>query len=377
MKTPFLKKHLLLLGLLPVVLSSLAQTGLFITEYYGARNHLESTALSGEATPLISATHYLEPVKISAFISLVSVMIAGTLTLLVYRRINRDPRFFDIHPAEDLDFNDKAITPSHSENMAQVNVDQHEGQTIQKFSILIADDNQINRLLLVNQLQDYCEHITAAQDGTEALNHLKRRRFGLIFLDLQMPGYNGFELIDAIRHTKNPNSDVPVIAVTAHALPNQCKEIIAHGFDECLIKPILSEQLEEIIALWRPEHTVEAGSQASYAHQLLTKTAFDRDLALNILNKLLEELPQQLTTIQTALKNNRWQQALAVAHKLHGSVSFCGLADIRQLALALEKSLISKNYPETNSNFGKLQNLVQRFIAKKTDLIAELMENGR
>ncbi len=355
-------------------MSNLAQTGLLFAEYQAIRNsYVQQTLIEPPQT--ISTTQWSNRIKISALIGLASVLAAGLVTLVTYRRLKQNG-----HNANDNQATDPTSTRNHPLDMTKPSDQTKRSISPHKYSILIADDNSINRLLFVNQLQDHCEQITAAKDGIEALNHLRNERFNLVFLDLQMPGHNGFELIETIRHTENPNKDTPIIAVTAHALPSQCKEIIDLGFDECLIKPILSEQLEEIVALWRPnaprQVLNDSPKQVGYAQQLLTKTAYDRDLALTILNKLCEELPQQLDSIQNALRHRQWQQALSITHKLHGSVSFCGLTDIRQLALTLEQNLISKDFLETNRHFDKLQALIQQFITKKIELIEELSDKN-
>jgi CheY-like chemotaxis protein len=371
-KKSFLLKHLLIIALLPTLMSNLAQTGVLLAEYQAIRNSQAQQEFI-EPAQEISMTPLLKRIKISALIGFVSVLAAGLVALAAYRRLKQNS-------PNDNEASGPTTTRNHPLDMTNPGDQKKPSLSPRKFSILIADDNSINRLLFVNQLQDHCDQITATEDGIEALNYLKSKQFNLVFLDLQMPGHNGFELIETLRHTENPNRDTPVIAVTAHALPNQRKDIIALGFDECLIKPILSEQLEEIVALWRPTEPREALSdspkQAGYAQQLLAKTAYDRDLALTILNKLYEELPQQLDSIQKALRHRQWQQALSITHKLHGSVSFCGLTDIRQQALTLEQNLISKDFLETDRHFDKLQALIQQFITKKTELIEELSDKN-
>lgn len=373
MKITFQKKYLLILGLLLTILSNLAQTGSLLAEYQSAQiSHAQAAPILAPET--ILTTPIPERIMVSALIGLASVLVAGIISLLVYRRLKHVE-----HASDSVTEAAKQVSADKSPSKtAGADRQIKDARASRKFSILIADDNSINRLLLVNQLQNHCEQIIVAKDGIEALQHLKNKRFNLVFLDLQMPGHNGFELIETIRHTENPNKDTPIIAVTAHALPNQCKEIIAHGFDECLIKPILSEQLDEIVALWRPTSTLEALTETpeptGYTQQILAKTAYDRDLALIILNKLCEELPQQLASIENAIHKKQWQQALSVAHKLHGSVSFCGLTDIRKLALELEQNLIAKDYPNTGRHFEKLQELIEQFVLKKNELIEQLSE---
>ncbi|MGR9052815.1 MAG: response regulator [Gammaproteobacteria bacterium] len=242
------------------------------------------------------------------------------------------------------------------------------------FSILIADDNTVNRLLLRNQLEDRCSKITAACEGKEALHYLISERFDLVLLDLQMPGYHGLELIKKVREEHCINRDTPIVAVTAYAQTSERKNIIARGFDECLIKPILTEQLYEIVDLWKPLCPSQPNWTAnkSYSGQLLEKTAHNRELAITIVNKLLDELPRQLVEIEAALDKSDFEIAREVTHKLHGSVSFCGLTALKLPAFALEQSLLDKNSSASDKYCTELKYAVQAFIEASPSTLAEL-----
>ncbi|GAB4276659.1 MAG: hypothetical protein Kow0065_23850 [Methylomicrobium sp.] len=363
-----------MLSLLPIALSSSVQNVLFIAAYHSSLKRGAQTVELDEP----NRAHYLDGLAAtSSLINLAALLATGLLLRPIFRRLDTidrtgldssiadTPTTFDDRPDKFslLPTVDTAWAQSTGENT----------DVSEDFSILIADDNQINRLLLINQLCDHCEHIDAAQDGIEAYKLLRKKRYDIVFLDLQMPGYTGFELIDMTRKTPNPNRETPIIAVTAHALPHQRHEIVTQGFDECLIKPVLAEQLEEILSLWRPSR-INAAEPTSYVRQILIKTDFDRDLALIILNKLIEELPRQMSTIKKSVTQCDWKAATLTAHQLHGSVSFCGLTDMRELAGALENSLKIENPQQTQNHFDKLHNLIQKFVAKKEDLIAHLQE---
>lgn len=245
--------------------------------------------------------------------------------------------------------------------------------THRHFKILIADDNEINRLLLLNQLQDRFIDITAVQNGLEALAYIDFQLFDLIFLDLQMPKMTGYELIKKIRQIECMNSQIPVIAITAHAQPSQCQDIINSGFDDCLIKPVTARQLFEIIDLWQPPVTQKnIPLPQSYAQQILQKTAFNQNLAITILEKLIEELPAQLLQIEKALNTLNHEQALEVAHRLHGSVSFCGLLDIQKPALELEKLLTKNHFSTVNTCFIQLQSAVEKFLRSESSIATEI-----
>ena len=244
-------------------------------------------------------------------------------------------------------------------------------------SIFIADDSKINRLLLQSQLEDYCNNITLAANGKTALIYLKQYKYDLILLDLQMPYFSGLELIRMIKLADSVNRDSPVIAITAHTQSYQRKTLIDAGFDECLIKPILMEQLGELLNLWlpisssktydkQPEETVD------YVSALLQRTSGKTTLTSVIFNKLFTELPEQSLLIEQAIKSGDLKLAQETTHKLHGSVSFCGFFDIQELASGLEISFLENDLLLIHENFTFLKNKIAEFTKLKHTILAQL-----
>ena len=244
------------------------------------------------------------------------------------------------------------------------------------FSIFIADDNEINRLLLKSQLELHCKNITMANDGKAALSCLQKNKYDLILLDLQMPYFTGLELIKFIKQPDSINKDSPVIAITAHAQSQQRKTLIEAGFDECLIKPVLLEQLFEILDLWLPGENSSLNNQTDlidYVATLLDKTAGNSELTLKLFSQLFSELQEQSNTIEQALKKNELPLAEEITHKLHGSVSFCGFTDLQACARALEVSLSHNDSQQINPNFLLLKNKIIAFISLKESILKKLM----
>lgn len=243
------------------------------------------------------------------------------------------------------------------------------------FSILIADDNEINRLLLKSQLEPYYKNITLADNGKTALSFLQKKKYDLIFLDLQMPYFSGQELIRIIKQPDSINKDSPVIAITAHAQSHQRKTLINSGFDECLIKPVLLEPLSEILDLWLTDDFNTANDNTDkidYVKILMEKTSGNGVLAVTIFNKLFIELEQQSQAIDHAIKTNNFALARQITHKLHGSVSFCGFTDIQTLAKAMEISLSENDKSQIPANFHHLKNKIITFLALKDSINNQL-----
>ena len=108
--------------------------------------------------------------------------------------------------------------------------------------ILIVEDNPLNAKLLRDVLgaQGYEGAVaTTAEDG---LTIARRDRPGLILMDIQLPGMNGIEALGELKKDA-ATRDIPVIAVTASAMPMERKEILAAGFDGYQAKPISVKEI--------------------------------------------------------------------------------------------------------------------------------------
>ncbi|WP_031433547.1 response regulator [Methylomarinum vadi] len=243
------------------------------------------------------------------------------------------------------------------------------------FPVFIADDNEINRLLLKSQLESRSSDITLAEDGKQALSLLQQRKYQLILLDLQMPYYSGLELLEKIKEKDCINHNTPVIAITAHAQSHQRKKLIDAGFDECLIKPVLLEQLEEMLDLWQSQSR-NAPSQPSpgmeFLEQMLEKTSHNEQLAEVLFNKLFIELPEQLANIQQAIDQSDFALAKEITHKLHGSVSFCGFISLKDAARQLEIDLSNQKVEASLMNFAALKQGIDHFLNQKQTILREL-----
>jgi len=212
--------------------------------------------------------------------------------------------------------------------------------------LLVADDNEINRLLLRAQLDSFAADIVEADNGQEALERLRRQRFDLVFLDLQMPLMDGPQVLRELRGHPGPNRHTPVVAITAYSAPGQQEAVVLGGFVDCLIKPILEEKLASLIGsrlgggAGRAKR--EDGWPATvegFASAILEKTRGNREFAGVVARKLFAELPETLRQVELALGNRERGKAQQCVHLINGSASFSGLEGIRLAAASLESAL--------------------------------------
>ena len=103
--------------------------------------------------------------------------------------------------------------------------------------ILIVEDNPMNMELTQDLLEFYGYDVIQAEDGIKALERLAESKFDLILLDMQLPKMDGIELLERIK--KNPaTADIPVIAVTAHAMKGSEEYFVEMGCVDYISKPI-------------------------------------------------------------------------------------------------------------------------------------------
>ena len=120
-------------------------------------------------------------------------------------------------------------------------------QSPEQKKVLVVDDNAINRRLAVAFLTRLGLQTQEAADGPMALERLNSGSFDVVLLDISMPGMSGEEVLAVLR--ADPRlSGLPVIAYTAHALPDEKQRLLDAGFDELLIKPITFKAVEDALA---------------------------------------------------------------------------------------------------------------------------------
>ncbi|WP_372753928.1 cache domain-containing protein [Labilibaculum sp.] len=110
--------------------------------------------------------------------------------------------------------------------------------------ILVVDNYKLNLTLLKNMLESTGIELTTAKDGKIAIDHCTKNQFDLILLDLQMPKLDGYDTLQLIKKNR---PETKIIAQTAYASNNNCKEALKFGFDGYISKPIIKKELISII----------------------------------------------------------------------------------------------------------------------------------
>jgi PAS domain S-box-containing protein len=118
--------------------------------------------------------------------------------------------------------------------------------------ILLAEDNEINRDVIAEQLRLLGYAAELAPDGAIALEMWHSGRYALLLTDCHMPNMDGYELTDAIRKSEAPGVHIPIIAITANAMQGEAERCRERGMDDYLSKPLRMQELDDKLRRWLP-----------------------------------------------------------------------------------------------------------------------------
>ncbi len=215
--------------------------------------------------------------------------------------------------------------------------------------VLVAEDNVVNRKLVMTLLQKRGHTVHAVENGREAVAALKgagRDVFDLVLMDVQMPEMGGFEATKVIRDGETAGvSRVPIVALTAHAMQGDRERCLEAGMDDYLAKPIDVNELivtvERIAGQTsrprsRQAHT--AGSQAIFdENAALAHTGGDRTLLKEIISLFRADYPGALRRIKRAITQHDGETLRLTAHALKGSIATVGSPAGQRTAFELEQ----------------------------------------
>jgi signal transduction histidine kinase/sensor domain CHASE-containing protein/DNA-binding response OmpR family regulator len=240
-----------------------------------------------------------------------------------------------------------------------------------RLDILLAEDNPVNQTVAVRLLEKRGHRVEVVSNGEAALNALASRSFDLALLDVQMPDMGGFEATARIRSGDSArNPQIPVIALTAHALKGDRERCLQAGMDGYVAKPIDPD------ALYLEIDRLLSNDTSSEPPSATAATTFDRQSALerldgdeNLLRELvtlfLKDAPQHLTEVETALRAGDLERVARVAHTMKGAIGNFGTTDAYDAVVRLEGACLDKDAAAAD---GAMRTLVAQLARLETDL---------
>lgn len=220
--------------------------------------------------------------------------------------------------------------------------------------ILLAEDNEINREVVIDILEPLCMHIDTAENGKEALDMAVKNHYDLILMDYLMPELNGAEATYSLRHIEGREDlhDIPVIALTASA--DETDKLLDSGMNDYIIKPLSYNEAVEMFARWLPTGmlyaTADTISPVSEEEEIIEEIAgIDLDAGVTnsgsrrLLKKLFSDYEKVIewkaSQIENLLKEQNYEAFRVEVHALKSSSNLVGATDLSKCFEEIEKKI--------------------------------------
>ncbi|MFK5892844.1 MAG: response regulator [Pseudomonadota bacterium] len=245
-------------------------------------------------------------------------------------------------------------------------------QKIVGSSVLLVDDCEINRELVIELLSTWGLLVSVAKNGKESIQKFKNGNFDLILMDIQMPEMDGYEATRIIRDLHN-GSTIPIIAMTAHAMIGDREKMIAKDMDDYISKPFKLELFFNTLYKWLSSNmttnitkslskseiqsTASTGSDITVNNSLkshqqerdnfpllvkgvnlnvgLENAAENKKLYFKLLKIFKQRLDNDATQVAELIKNKQIKRAYEIIHNIKGVSGNLGAEDLSKVSAEL------------------------------------------
>ena len=223
--------------------------------------------------------------------------------------------------------------------------------SLKNLSVLLVEDNYINRLYAVNILKTWNCFAETAENGYVAIEKLKNASFDVVLMDIQMPVMDGFETTKAIRSGEPPKSQIPIIAVTANATRKDVEKCLAAGMNDCIPKPFTPDDLFKALIKYSDFKTLTKEKSSTKnkpisaidLSYLNTISNDNPEFVQEMVSTFLETLPESIAEIRHLKDSHAWDALAKATHKIRPSLTLMGLPSAKDLAIQIESNAISRN----------------------------------
>lgn len=244
-----------------------------------------------------------------------------------------------------------------------------EAQEIAGANVLLVEDNKINQQVSKELLESRGVKVTIAQNGREAVDLIVKERFDfdVVLMDVQMPVMDGVEATKTIRASEVPNKNIPIVALTAHAIKAEKERCLAAGMNGHLSKPIQMDKLVAFLKKWIArdvdgESPVGGGDELENWPELkgIAVSEGMKHVAGNVklYGKLLVDFQRSFhdapENIRKLVSEREFQAARELLHKIKGAAANLAISGVGEISDEFEQSL------SENENDG-CEKFLQRF----------------
>lgn len=208
-------------------------------------------------------------------------------------------------------------------------------------TVMVVDDNPASLQLTGALLEKLVEHSVLCSDGKSAIEYAQYHHLDLILMNAQLSDIEGDQATRMIRSISR-HASVPVIAVAAHLPQSAPDQLTQSGMSESLAHPLSELKLSQLLVRYTSDVISEVTLSPSLDWRLALRQAADEPkLAKELLQMLIDSLPEFETLIEKNITENNSTELHKVIHKLHGSAACSGVPRMKTLCQRLEHGLLT------------------------------------
>ena len=225
--------------------------------------------------------------------------------------------------------------------------------------LLLVEDNEDNRKLVVHLLDQHGYSCDIATNGLEAMDRLAERDYPLVLMDCQMPLMDGFQAAAAIRRREREHPRrMPIVAMTAHALAEDREKCLAAGMDDYLSKPFKEAELIAGIQSWLVRGRNEVpGPEAPALPRIQVRA---REGLEALIPGYLSNLRRDLLSLAEAVRNVDMKTAGRIGHGMKGSGGGYGFPPITEIGRGIEDCAGERDTAGIEREMATLENYLSR-----------------
>ena len=252
--------------------------------------------------------------------------------------------------------------------------------------LLLAEDNRINQALAVGILEKEGHEVHVVDNGQDCVRVHQSSEFDAILMDIQMPIMDGLEATRQIRrHEKDMTTRTPIVALTAHAMPEDESRCLEAGMDHYLSKPIRAKKLLAVLhECVFPDGTHSEPDEDTDAQNLKRDTgplvdwemAFetvggDRELLRELLLVFLEERETMIGDIAVAIESNVTKEIRRTSHAMKGALMHLGASPAAEYAKEIETNVEQREPEQLKTVWRELKDACQQLVRPYRDFLAK------
>lgn len=213
--------------------------------------------------------------------------------------------------------------------------------------ILLAEDNLINQKIALRMLNEAGYIGDSVTNGAEAVDAVTGGNFSLVLMDVQMPQVDGYQATAQIRRLDEAKNRIPIVAITAHALPGDREKCIEAGMNDYLSKPIIADELIRLVDanlgiintgdIKVVEKEQKQDGLFDFLH-LEKISAGSPDFKKELLGAYLDDMVKRYNNLKNWIVNDDLHNLVKEAHTIKGASYSVGAIRIGEEALAVEIS---------------------------------------